>query len=359
MTAALARAHMLSGEDSAAARIAEQALVPAELAENMPVLVDALITRATALSSLGRVREGTALLKGAIDLADTYQLPRAALRAINNLLDSLGADDRRDASRMQTAGLEQARRIGDRFWIVRFAFFVAMDLIEEGRYDQAMALLNEFDPNDMDHMNAGFFTWGAHRIALLRGAVGARERAVEAISKWQDDPDPQTAATWQWVAVEIALRSGDFADACDRALRIDHGFIPSADHLHLAAEAAFWLRDADRVNEISKVLTGLPIRGRMIRGIHRLLSAGRSALVNDMDQAASGFRELIELWKQVGMPIQTAETQALFAALVGQDDPEARAAAKAAYQWIQSSGANRLLELWAPGLPRPAVAATG
>lgn len=98
----------------------------------------------------------------------------------------------------------------------------------------------------------------------------------------------------------------------------------------------------------------------MIRGLQRLLSAGRSALVNDMDQAVSGFRELLELWKQVAMPIHMAETQALFTALVGQDHPEARAAAEAAYQWVRSSGANRLLELWAPGLPRPAaVAATG
>ena len=120
------------------------------------------------------------------------------------------------------------------------------------------------------------------------------------------------------MAVEIALRAGDFADACDGALRIEHGFVGHADHLHLAADAALWLRDADRVDEISRVLTVLPMRGRIIRGIHRLLSAGRSALVNDMDQAVSGFRELIELWKQVGMPIQTAETQALFAALVGQ-----------------------------------------
>lgn len=201
LTAALARAHMLLGEDSASANIAEQALVPAELAEDMPVLVDALITRATALSNLGRVKEGTALLKGAIDLAEAYQLPRAALRAINNLLTVLSADDRHDASRLQTAGLEQARRIGDRFWIVRFAFFVAMDLVDEGRFDQAVALLNEFDPSEMDHIHAGWFKWGADRVALLRGEVGALDRAVEALSLWKDDPDPRprrSANGWRW-----------------------------------------------------------------------------------------------------------------------------------------------------------------
>jgi len=357
LTAALARAHMLSGEDSASASIAEQALVPAELAEDMPVLVDALITRATALGNLGRLKEGTALLKGAIELAEAYQLPRAALRAINNLLIPLGADDRQDQSRVQMAGLEQARRIGDRFWTVRFAFFVAMDLIDEGRFDQAVAMLNEFDQSEMDRLSAGWFKWGAARVALLRGEVGAQDRAVEALSLWKDEPDPATAAIGQWVGVEIALRSGNFADACDRALRIEHGFIGFGDHLYLATQAALWLGDVDRVNEISRVLSGLPMRGRMIRGFHLLLSAGGAALSGDREQALAGFRDLLSMWAPVATPSQMAETRALFAALVGQDHPEARAAAEAAYQWVRSSGANRLLELWAPGLPQGGTAA--
>jgi hypothetical protein len=261
---------------------------------------------------------------------------------------------------MYTAGLEQARRIGDRFWTVRFAFFVALDLIDQGRFDQAVSLLNEFDPAEMDRIHATWFKWGAARVGLLRGEAGAPDRAVGVLSLLIDDSDPQTAAIGQWCAVEAALRAGDFADACDRALRIDHRLLATPDHLHMAAQAALWLGDADRIDEISKVLCGLPIRGRMIQGLHRLLSTGRAALSGDREQALAGFRDLLSMWAPVATPLQLAETRALFAALVGQDHPEARAAAEAAYQWVVSAGADQLLALWAPGLPQPqAVAATG
>jgi tetratricopeptide (TPR) repeat protein len=360
MNAALARAHMLSGEDSASAAIAERALVPAELVEDMPVLVDALITRGSALGNLGRVKEGSALLKGAIDLAEAYQLPRVALRAINNLLVVLSADDRQDASRMLKAGLEQARRIDDRFWTLRFAGWVAMYLVDEGQFDEALALLNEFDLAEMDRLDAAQFRWGIARVGQLRGDVAALDPAVEATVLFIDDADPQTAAIGQWMRVDVAWLAGEFAEACDRALRIDHGFIGNGDHLYLAAQAALRLGDADRVEEITKVVSGLPMRGRMIRGLERLLSAGRAALSGDREQAMAGFRELLNTWAPVASPLQLAETQALFAALVGQDDPEAKAAAEAAYQWVISAGATRLLTLWAAGLPHPqAVAATG
>lgn len=359
LTAALARAHMMSGNSTKSASIAEQALVLAELAENMPVLVDALITRGTALSYIGRVHEGTALLKGAIDLAEAYDLPRAALRAVNNLLIILAMDDWQEGSRMQKEALEKAKRIGDHVWIIRFASWVALDLVDQGHFAEALDLLDQFDRAEMDPLWRNSFKFLADGVALLRGEPGAVEQAWETLSFWKDETNPQTAAIVQWNGVRVALWAGDFADAYGRALQIDHRILAFGDHLYLAAQAALWLGDTARVDALTEVLNGLPFRGRMIRGFNLLLSAGRTALNNQPDAAVTGFRELIELWEQVAKPINLAEVRALFAALVGQDHPEARAAAEAAYQFVSSSGASQLLELWAPGLPRPAaVAAT-
>jgi hypothetical protein len=73
----------------------------------------------------------------------------------------------------------------------------------------------------------------------------------------------------------------------------------------------------------------------------------------------AGFALLIEHLEEYGFPIELYGVRTLFAALVGQDVPEARVAAELAYQWIIDTGSYGYLELWKDGLPEQATEAAG
>ena len=66
--------------------------------------------------------------------------------------------------------------------------------------------------------------------------------------------------------------------------------------------------------------------------------------------------EGIEVLSKAVMPMELADRQTCFAALVGLEHPAAREAATAAQEWIRPVGAHGLERIWADGLPGEEVA---
>src|SRR5262249_37144204 len=93
LAAELARAYMLSNRATEALGWSERALIPAERLGLVPSIVDVLVSKADALSEVGRTREAIALLTGALRLAEEHDLARPRLRALNNLAGQLLLDD--------------------------------------------------------------------------------------------------------------------------------------------------------------------------------------------------------------------------------------------------------------------------
>ena len=351
MAAALARGYMLVGEDAASVEISESALGPAEAVEDIAVLVDALITKATALAGMGRVKEGTALLKGAIELADGYQLPRPALRGLNNLINIL-TDDLQERSRQVGSALDKAKRIDDAFWRGRFSLWMASDFFSQGHFDRALSLLDEMADVELDRDSVIWRRQLVAEIGMLKGEAGAAERAWEAASAWLGATDPQMVATGHAVLAELDLWNGRFADAWHRALNVDHRSLTGPEHLLGAASAGLWAGEPAVLAQVQDVLKAERWKGRFPSGVQMFVSAGLAALNADLQQAITGFRGVIEIFEQVALPIQLACVRAHFAALIGQDHPEARLAAQAAHDWVVGAGATLFLTLWEPGLPK-------
>jgi tetratricopeptide (TPR) repeat protein len=113
-SAQLARAYVDHDETGPALAWADRAIAAAERLDQVPVITDALITRGSAAWSQGRPRESRALFSGALALAERHELVASELRARSWLADLESLDDPTVAQELRKAGLELARRTGDR-----------------------------------------------------------------------------------------------------------------------------------------------------------------------------------------------------------------------------------------------------
>ncbi|MDP3984991.1 MAG: adenylate/guanylate cyclase domain-containing protein, partial [Acidimicrobiia bacterium] len=120
-----ARALLLTNREDEAVVAADRALAAAEALGLMPTIVDALITKATALGHPGRRVEARILLEGAIGVADRHGLSHAGMRARNNLAHFFAVADPIVALQATTEAYEIAKRTGDR----SMALFLAANLI--------------------------------------------------------------------------------------------------------------------------------------------------------------------------------------------------------------------------------------
>src|SRR5439155_1611288 len=118
LAAQLGRFLYFAGHTEQALERIESAIDIAESFLFPEVLAHALTTKAIVLySSKGRIHEGYALLKYALELALENDLPSAAMRAFYNLADlDSQSDQYRESPEHVEAGLALARRAGSQFW---------------------------------------------------------------------------------------------------------------------------------------------------------------------------------------------------------------------------------------------------
>ena len=109
----LARCQMLRQVDlQASIATADRALVLAERLDRVDLVADVLVTRGTALTSLGRGYEGLGCLETGLRLAQRHSLLPIEIRARMNLGGPLTDRDPRAAYDVSRGGLEVARRVG-------------------------------------------------------------------------------------------------------------------------------------------------------------------------------------------------------------------------------------------------------
>ena len=108
----LARAHMFRDEAGEAMVAVERALEVAEAKSLRASTIQLLITKSWALMTLRRPREGTALLLGAMRLANEEGYLGAELRATFNLTGYIGTDDPKRSITLGLEGIAKARQFG-------------------------------------------------------------------------------------------------------------------------------------------------------------------------------------------------------------------------------------------------------
>jgi class 3 adenylate cyclase/tetratricopeptide (TPR) repeat protein len=362
LVAEMGRALMLSQRHERAVAVCDRALEAAERAEMTRTVIDAVITKGTALGNSGRALEAILLLQGAADLADRHDFPGLAVRALNNLSVVQGDLDPRASAATWDSLLTRVKRLGDLRWQFQAVNVVSDNLTSEGRYAEALALLDETreEMAPEGFWEAAFGVREAIALAIRDGSRAELERVRRLLTYWDDSTDPQLRPAIDLTKAAVDILAGDHDAAYRRAREVietSNAYLLLG--LRVCAEAAVWQRDPDRVSETLQTLDGSDLTGRYVAALRAYLTGARRALAGDREGGAAAFTEALGDLERVGTADELVVARTTFAALVGLDHPGAAAAADEAYEWISEAGAALYLDIYGAGLPPGAQRATG
>jgi class 3 adenylate cyclase len=343
-----ARALMLTHDFARSAEIAERALASAHGVVQPAIIVDGIITRGTALASLGRELEAAVMLQGATVLADEHQLHTQAMRALNNLAVIVAFDSPRRSGELAMEMLERGRQFADLPWLYRAQSHAADKLMAEGRFDDALAMLREVDLDSLpDFWQRLYRLQFTFEEIYRRPSEEAFERARRILASWEGSDGPQLRTMVLAGLASIELLAGEPGLAFSYATDADH----DAEILAVAVTSAIWSKRTQNVETALGLIDGLPTSGRLTSALRMSLVATLDALEGRMPDAVAGFTAAIDILDAVGVGMDRAQMRAAFAAVVGPDEEQAEAASRAALEWIDSVGAVQLKRAWADGLP--------
>ncbi|MCP3974369.1 MAG: hypothetical protein GY720_07745 [bacterium] len=344
----LARAYLMALRDADAAAMTDRVIGPAERFDLIPIVVDTIITRGTALGNIGRMHEAIALLQGATRTAQDHDLPLAEMRAAHNLGHLLAFDDHVGAMEACRTGMEQADRLGEVRFLDPFTWAVAEYLDRDGRFEEGKALRDEV--RDRVELPASSLLWYELTdlmVRVQRGDASAIDPAFDALHRSLDEANPQSQASVPGARAKLHLLAGRFEEAYDDVMYVKEAhWFPT--HLGVALSAAAMLGDVERVEAVAEALRSSPARGRLLGSLADVASGTVAALNGRIDEAVAAFASALAFRY---LRLDRAELQALFASLVGRGVPEARRASDTAFEVFSEAGATAYLDLYASGMP--------
>jgi len=355
LSAELARAYLLLTRGDDAVRIVDATLPTAERLELARGTLELLITRGAALAGMGRPREGTIVLMGAVSAASSAGIPTSELRGRVNLSYAAAADDPELAYRTAREGLELSRKLGMRGYAYYLLGNAAEMAIRMGDWDWALAELEEAVA-DSEHDTA----------AQMRRAEILGLRGHDVAAELQGLAD--LAAGWTELQAQssvgesralVALARGELRAALDlaqAAYRINAA--PDGTGMETAIRAASGLRDGDAVSDALRVLEPFP--GRVTTAVRHEGEAVLAGIAGRRKESLAGFLDAIHRWKELGLTVEVALAQLTLVTVLGATDAEARTAAEEARVVFERVGSPPLLDRLAAAVaavaaPEPAA----
>ena len=212
LEAQFARACFLRDDYPRALEIIERVLDAAERGDLTEILADALVTKGSTLSAIGRIREGMGVIEIGERLALANGLTWTALRGLNNRLNDQSDFDPKAFREAALDGLNLARRIGDRGWMFQFLLMSGFGAYAVGEWDEAVSLWQTILTEDPEPADRLVPYLGVARVAAAHGEP--IPGAVDEIARIAAEvTDPQI--TWATIdgPASIASAEGRLADA--------------------------------------------------------------------------------------------------------------------------------------------------
>jgi len=336
------RAAFRAGDHERAILWSDRALQIAEPLRLDEVFAMALITKAAALVSAGRFREGRALQTGAYADAGAHGLHMARLRAGVNLAALSVATDKRASLEYTLEGIETARRLGMKSFAYYHASNVATPAIRLGDIDLALAKFAELEEMDLDHLTRETIEDGRAAVLRLRGSGGG-SRAARRIELALAAGDPQEVANGYGDAIWEAVADGRPATALEAARLLIAGdpAFSGPDMRFDAGRVALHARDMGLARLVQEGL-GLGVGGAS-DGDAAALRAGVAALQGDVPASLASYRTALVIYGGLGLRLDVALTGIDMAAFLPGDLPEVVAAAAEARAILADVGAAPLL----------------
>jgi class 3 adenylate cyclase/tetratricopeptide (TPR) repeat protein len=338
----LARAFYLNDEDARAIELADQVLAVAEHDDMRPIVADTLITKGTALTSIGRSVEGLGIIEAGRRMAEANGFGATELRAINNLCYAGAMRDVRPYAALSREGLALSRRLGVRSMIASNLQNIAEFSMRTGEWQDALdlvlpALTEEWDPGDR--------LWLQIATAPLRAFRGEDVSEILAVmaAEVEGQSDIQLLSNYEACLGLAAMAAGDLVAARDHNRRSEgHASAYMPILRPRSARLALWLGDPAAAADDLDVLARSGIHGPVIEADQRTIEAGLAAATGRADGAAL-LRDVMRVWRELKVPWDEAATGLDMAVLLDPRDPEVRAAAESSRQIFNRLGATTML----------------
>ena len=353
LATATSRSLLLASRFEEAIEVADQVLPVLDQLEMDEELVSVLTDKGTALGGSGRHLEASALLRGAADLAGRRDLTWVHVRALNNLAVVVSSDNQNNTD--LTEELEALiLRLGSGDWMLRYYFFGAWSFIGRGKLDEAAERLAMVDRDDLSEFWKDSFDIVDLRLALVRDGFDAAliDRWLGYVEKYATGDDPQMRDSMNDARVEALLWAGRFGEIPQLAISALPG---EARQYPSPAEggilAAALIGDTASLRQLTDLTSEHFPRGR---ACHGLVGFGRSfaaALEADIEAAEAEFVAADQLWSDVAVPTTLAAFRAVFATLVGMDNPVGAQAADQARDFFESGDMTLFRELLISRIP--------
>jgi class 3 adenylate cyclase/tetratricopeptide (TPR) repeat protein len=340
----LARAYFFQDENRMSIEVADRVLEAAERADLPAVLADTLVTRGSALASLGRLREGLGVIEIGERLARDNGWTNTLLRALNNRAVNGYHDDPARALAAAAEGLTLARRLGDRGSAVLYVNGVAYGHFQGGEWDEALALATAAAADDLDSMDRAIVISAPFTIRAYRGEDLAADMAViEQILPAMDEhtrrsSELEVAAVTAYGHGRLAAARAAWRDQVD----VDQGEARWA--LPQAARAALWLGDAAGAAADLAAIDATGLHSTVIELYRRTIRAGIAALDDPGGEALAMYRAVLKEWHGLGMYWEVALVGIDMATLLDPAQPDVQAAIESSREILTRVGARPFLE---------------
>jgi class 3 adenylate cyclase/tetratricopeptide (TPR) repeat protein len=339
----LARAYADADQNARAIETAEHVLESAEQRELVPIVTRALIIKGYALGSLGRKREGIALIGAAEDLARENGLQQDLLGALMVGGFQKGDLDQMAALESYREGLALARRLGHRNLMLRFVNNVGYTAFLAGDWDGAIAELEGALAEDLDR---------GDRISILSNALIVHacrgESVAEGIAELERLGAEIREPSWRITVLDVEGNAGladgrleESRKAWHELARLDPDQAP--EFLYRAARPALWSLEREAAEADVEGLDATGVHGRVMEIRRLTLSAGLAALGGHPADALARYRDALRGWRELRLPWDEALATIDMAILVDPSQPEVQAAGESAREILSRLGATPFL----------------
>jgi tetratricopeptide (TPR) repeat protein len=339
LSAQLARAYMLGSIPARAVALADEAIGIAERGNDLPVLIDAIITKGTALIET-RAREAETILHGAVALADRHELYRASLRARGNLANVLENDDPRLAHDISRDAVALARRLGmlDELWYQQTQ--LGLRLIALGDTAEAVRVLREILDDESAPETSRWFAALMGAIASAYEGDATRLEELRATARRLEPrvTNPEWLSGNEWSYGFLAYLGGDLDTAAEQFRKAaEYGGSTHPDLHDWYGRVLVQLGRLDGARAELASAQASSTRGRVLDA-HRLLLEAAIAAADEDPQAPARYEEANQVFAKLGAEADRAIGQLDLIVLFGPDEPMARAAADELRKTSESRG---------------------
>ncbi|MBA3779330.1 MAG: AAA family ATPase [Chloroflexi bacterium] len=349
--AQLARAYMIADRNEPALAWVDRALAAARAdADWVRVVLDASITKGASLFAVGRWHEAQVVLRGAIEMAEGYDLAHEQLRARNNLYGPVWLDRPDEALQMVEEGFALARRYGETIWMYQFAGVATADALYRGDWDRWLAIDAELMArSDVPAFYASWFVGSSSQVAAFQGRSQESEAGLRESRRLAEQvPSALLLAGQRHSRAIHALASGRWTEAVAEGLqaaansnlalvgRAAAGRAAVAGGLLEQAEeiASAWRSDASTAH------------GAYAEALQGWLRAGILGLRADVAAARVEYLAAKKRLSDLGQRFDLAQLDLEFGALLGDAVPEARQAAEEADGLLAELGCSHYAQIY-------------